>query len=109
MAVIPAKRAYAAREPGPMSHRSSLTADGSRVSGAPSPGMTVELMPKMPHAGEHHRDAVLIGGLDHLVVAHRAAGLDHRRGARLDGHKQPVGKREEGIGRDHRAFGQWCR
>jgi hypothetical protein len=36
-----------------------------------SPVMTPSLlMPEMPHAGQHHGDAVLIGGLDHLIVAH---------------------------------------
>ncbi len=40
--------------------------------------------PEMPYAGEHHGDAVFVGRLDHLVVAHRAAGLDHRGGAGLD-------------------------
>ena len=35
-------------------------------------------VPEVAHAGEHHRDAVLVGGGDHLVVAHRAARLDHR-------------------------------
>jgi hypothetical protein len=24
---------------------------------------------KMPHAGEHHSDAVAVGGLDHFIVA----------------------------------------
>jgi hypothetical protein len=33
-------------------------------------------MPEMPCGSEHHGDAVIVGGLDHLVVAHRAAGLD---------------------------------
>ena len=28
------------------------------------------LVPEVPRAGEHHRDAVLVGGLDHLIVAH---------------------------------------
>ena len=28
------------------------------------------LMPKMPHPGEHHRQAMLIGGGNHLVIAH---------------------------------------
>jgi hypothetical protein len=27
-------------------------------------------MPEMPRAGEHHGDAMIVGGLDHLVVAH---------------------------------------
>ena len=28
------------------------------------------LMPEMPRAGEHHGDAMVVGGFDHLVVAH---------------------------------------
>src|SRR6478609_7780242 len=32
------------------------------------------LMPEVPHPREHHREAVLVGGGDHLVVAHAAAG-----------------------------------
>jgi monoamine oxidase len=34
-------------------------------------------MPEMPDTGEHHGDAVVVGGLDHFVVADRSAGLDH--------------------------------
>ena len=41
-------------------------------------------MPEMPHAGEHHGDAVVVGGLDHFVVADRSAGLDHGGGAGFD-------------------------
>jgi len=35
-------------------------------------------MPEMPPPHEHHCDAVVVGGLDHLIVAHAVAGLDHR-------------------------------
>ena len=63
-------------------------------------------MPEMPRAGEHHGDVVLVGGGDHLVVVHRAAGLDHRGGAGLDRDQQAVGEREERVGGDHRALGQ---
>ena len=35
-------------------------------------------MPEMPHAGEEHRQAGLVGGGDHFLVADRAARLDHR-------------------------------
>ena len=35
-------------------------------------------MPEVPHAGEDHRQAVLVAGGDDLVVLHRAAGLDDR-------------------------------
>ena len=31
-------------------------------------------MPEMPPPREHHREAVLVGGGDHLVVADAAAG-----------------------------------
>ena len=58
----------------------------------------------MPHAGEHHRDARLVGGGDHLVVAHRAAGLDDRGRAGLDRREQAVGEGEEGVGGDDRAL-----
>src|SRR5215475_14355921 len=64
-------------------------------------------VPEVPRAGEHHGDAVVVGGLDHLVVAHRAARLDHRGGAGLDSHQEAVREWEEGIGGDHRALGQW--
>src|SRR4029077_4984763 len=38
---------------------------------------------EVPHAGEDHRDAALVRGGDHFRVAHAAARLDHRGGARL--------------------------
>ena len=63
-------------------------------------------MPKMPRAGKDHGDAVLVGGLDHLFVAHRPAGLDHRGRAGLDGDEEAVGEREEGVGGDHRSLGR---
>src|SRR5205085_10566534 len=47
-------------------------------------GTKAGLVPKMPRAGEHHGNAVLVGGLDHLVVAHGAAGLNDSSGAGLD-------------------------
>src|SRR5262249_5672839 len=37
-------------------------------------------VPEVAVAGEDHGEALVVGGLDHLVVAHRAAGLDHRGG-----------------------------
>ena len=46
--------------------------------------LAVISMPEMPDAGEHHGDAVIVGGLDDFVVAHRTAGLDHRGGAGFD-------------------------
>ena len=57
----------------------------------------------MPHAGEHHGDAVLIGGGDHLVVAHAAAGLDDGLGARLRECVEAIAEGEECIGGHRRA------
>ena len=37
----------------------------------------------MAAAGHHHRNAVFVGGGDHLVVTLRAARLDHSRGTRI--------------------------
>jgi hypothetical protein len=37
----------------------------------------------MPHAGEDHGQASFIGGGNHLIIAHRSAGLNDRRCARF--------------------------
>ena len=63
-------------------------------------------MPEMPDAGEHHGDAVLVGRLDDVLVAHRAARLNDRGGAGLDAGEHPVGEWEERVRRHDRAFGQ---
>ena len=63
-------------------------------------------MPEMPVAGEDHGEAGVVGGADDLVVAHRAAGLDHRRRARFRGGKKPVGEGEESVRGDDRALGE---
>ena len=39
------------------------------------------LVPKVPHAGENHRYAMLVGGGDDFVVLDRAARLNDRLGA----------------------------
>ena len=41
---------------------------------------------------------------DHFVVAHRSAGLDHRRDAVLGGFFHAVGEREKRVGGEHRAL-----
>src|SRR5260221_6723952 len=76
----------------------------SACSRPPAP-MTSSFMsvPEVAHAGEHHGDAVLVGGGDHLVVAHAAAGLDHRARAGLGESVEAVAEREEGIRRPPRA------
>ena len=55
------------------------------------------LMPEMPHAGKHHCDTPCISGGNHLIIAHRAAGLDNGCRARLNGSDKPVSKREKRV------------
>src|SRR5205814_4224375 len=50
---------------------------------------------EVAHAGEHHGDAVLVGRGNHLVVAHAAAGLDHRFRAGLGERVEAITEREE--------------
>ena len=59
---------------------------------------------EMPHAAEHHGHAALVGGGDHLGVAHRAAGLDDAGGAVVDHHVQPIAEREERVAGHGRAL-----
>ena len=56
-------------------------------------------VPEVAHAGEHHRDAALVGGGDHLVVAHRAARLDHAGWRR----HRPPRRGRRGTGRRRRS------
>ena len=42
-------------------------------------------MPEVPHPREHHREAGLVGGGDHVFVADGAAGLDDGGGAGAGG------------------------
>jgi hypothetical protein len=62
-------------------------------------------VPEVPHPGEHHRQPRFVGGGDHLVVADRAARLDHRGRARLGRGQQAVGEGEEGVRGDRAADG----
>ena len=62
-------------------------------------------MAEVALAGEHHGDAVLVGGGDHLVVADAAAGLDDRRDAGRGGGIEAITEREEGVARAHPADG----
>ncbi len=48
-------------------------------------------------AGEDHGDAVFVGGGDHLVVADRAARLDHRRDPGRGRRVEAVAEREERV------------
>src|SRR5690606_4666516 len=65
--------------PHPTSLRSATARGESRASPAlraPQGEKEKGSVPEMPDAGEHHGDAVGVGGGDDFVVAHRAAGLD---------------------------------
>ena len=55
------------------------------------------LVPKMPGTCEHHRDAVLVAGLDALVIALGAAGLDDAGHAVCGKHVDVVAEREERV------------
>ena len=57
-----------------------------------------ELVAEVAGAGEHHRDAVLVAGVDGLLVAHRAAGLDDGGHAMGRQRVHVIAEREEGVG-----------
>src|SRR3954462_15817979 len=59
---------------------------------------------EVAHAGEDHGDAALVRGRDDFRVAHAAAGLNHRGGARFGEDIEPVAEREECVRRHHRAL-----
>ena len=61
-------------------------------------------MAEVAHAGEHHGHAALVGGVDHFLVAHRAAGLDHAGRARVHHHVEAVAEGEKGVARHRRAL-----
>src|SRR5690606_12145731 len=59
---------------------------------------------EVAHAGEYHGNARFIRGVDHFLVAHRAAGLDHRADADGGGIVDAIAEREEGVGGHDRAL-----
>src|SRR6056297_1774369 len=66
----------------------------------------VKSVPEMPHPGEHHGQPGVIRSLDHLVVTHRATGLNDTGGTRRRRFHQAIGKGEEGVGRHRAALGK---
>lgn len=54
-------------------------------------------MPKMSDTGEDHGDAVLVGGVNGILVADRATWLDDGLDASLGNLLDIIGKWEEGI------------
>src|SRR5690606_32237079 len=59
---------------------------------------------EVAHAGERHGNASFIRGINHFLVTHRAAGLDHRADADGSGIIDAITEREEGIGGHDRAL-----
>ena len=55
------------------------------------------LMLKMPLAGEYHRNALLVGLADRILVADRSAGLHDRRHAVFGGQRHAVVEGEEAV------------
>jgi UMF1 family MFS transporter len=60
------------------------------------------LMSEVAHAREDHGEARCVGRGDHLVVAQRATGLDHRGSTGFDEYLDPVVEGEKRIRRRHR-------
>ena len=60
---------------------------------------------EVPFAGEHHREAELVCGLDDRVVANRATRLDHRRDPGTGCGLDAVREREERVTRRRAATG----
>src|SRR5690554_4292400 len=58
----------------------------------------------MAHAGEDHGNAMLVGGIDHFLVAHGTARLDHCGDTGSGGGIDAVAEREESIGGHHRTL-----
>src|SRR3990167_5555810 len=61
-------------------------------------------MSEVAHAAEHHGHATLVGGVDHFLVTHAAAGLDHAGRARVHHDVEAVAEGEEGVARHGRAL-----
>ena len=55
----------------------------------------------MPNPGKHHRHAMFIRRLDHLIVSHGTTGLYHSTNSNFGGGIDPVAEREKCIGRHH--------
>src|SRR5207253_5278978 len=60
-------------------------------------------VPEVAYAGGYHRGSRRVHGGHDILVAHRPPRLDEGGGARLDRELGTVGKREEGVGGEHRA------
>ena len=59
---------------------------------------------KVPDAGERPCESQPVRRRDHLLISHRAAGLDHRRNAVPGGLFDAIGKWEKRVRGEHRAL-----
>ena len=84
-----ARKAAAGRRPGELRRELARARPSARQ----------RSVPEVPHAGEHHRDAALVGGGDHLVVAHRC----RRAGSRRSRRRRPPRRARRGTGRRRRS------
>src|SRR3954462_12303239 len=61
-------------------------------------------VPEVPPAGEHRREALLVGGLDHLLVVHRSARLHYGGPPSRSDRVKTVPKWEECVRGDGGSF-----
>jgi hypothetical protein len=54
-------------------------------------------VPKVPHAGENHRQPGCIRGLNRLLIPHCSTRLDNRSDAQGGRRFHPIGKGKESI------------
>jgi hypothetical protein len=55
-------------------------------------------MPEVPHPRKRHHHPLLIGGINHFLIAHRPTRLHDRSRTSTDYDIQSIAKREECIG-----------
>src|SRR5690606_38795802 len=77
----------------------------STIAGLPSTIYHLLLMPECPAPREHHRDPGFVRCGDHLIITHRAAGLDDRSYPCGGGLLHAVAEGEEGVGAEGGAGG----
>src|ERR1700678_3119894 len=63
--------------------------------------MDVASVPKVPHAGEHHRHAEFVSSGNHILITHRTAWLRDSSRSRFTGLLHSVGEWKECIGRHY--------
>jgi hypothetical protein len=62
-------------------------------------------VPEVPRSGEHHRGVAFVAGGDHFDIVLGASGLQEGGDPGVERGFYAVGEREEGLAREHGAFG----